>query len=243
MKVILILFSSFSFAITSDFHVGKFDRCLPDDGKCLDQAIEKAIKYSCKKGIQELKIPKLDPIEIPQINIGTKANVLDVAQEYSDVKLVGYSKVAIINSRFNTKENHLVFTAVLPELKQIANYNIKGRLLVFPIFGNGKCRITQSNVTVIHTLQFENLDDGHLILKSYDVSVKPKNMKFEFENLFNGNKLLSDRIHGVVNDNWEAIWADSKKDFDEAYGRIFYGFASEFFQKIPAADVFLKFPS
>ncbi|KAG5897207.1 hypothetical protein JTB14_022558 [Gonioctena quinquepunctata] len=240
MKVVLILLCSLSLTKPSEFPA-VFDRCSADDGKCLDQAIENAVHYLCEKGLPELKIPKLDPIVIPQINIGTKSNSLDILQIYNDVNLAGYRRAKVKNSKLDAKKNIIKFTMVIPELKQTSNYNMTGRLLVFPVFGNGRSTIVQSNVTVIHKIKFEfdKEKDKHLNPKSYAITVKPEKMRFQFGNLFNGNKLLSSRIHAVVNENWEVIWGDVSKDFEEAYGNVFHSFALKFFEKVAVADIFL----
>lgn len=68
--------------------------------------------------------------------------------------------------------------------------------------------------------------------------MEPGRIIFAFENLFNGNKIFSDRIHAVVNENWQALWLDSKTDFENTYGQIYQGLAQRLFSKIPVEDIF-----
>lgn len=70
--------------------------------------------------------------------------------------------------------------------------------------------------------------------------MKPEKLSFKFDNLFNGNKLLSDRVHTVVNENWQALWLESKKDFENIYGQIYQDLTNKFFSKIPIDSILKK---
>lgn len=97
------------------------------------------------------------------------------------------------------------------------------------------------NVSVTHNIQFEQqkkADKMFWKVKSYTVEMQPEKISFKFDNLFNGNEALSDRIHSVVNENWQALWLDSKKDFEETYGKIYLELAQRIFSKIPVENIF-----
>lgn len=51
-------------------------------------------KYSIS-GLRDLGIPKLDPIEIPKINIGTQGRTVQVHQRYTNVKVTGFSNATV----------------------------------------------------------------------------------------------------------------------------------------------------
>lgn len=44
----------------------------------------------------------------------------------------------------NKDKKIISFITTAPIFEQISDYDIKGRLLIFPIFGNGKAVLTQS---------------------------------------------------------------------------------------------------
>lgn len=44
----------------------------------------------------------------------------------------------------NLEKKFISFVTSAPRFDQISEYDIKGRLLIFPIFGNGKAVLTQS---------------------------------------------------------------------------------------------------
>lgn len=55
--------------------------------------------YFLHQGLPEYNIPKLDPIEIPEINIGTKGSAVEVLQKYTDVKVTGFSNATVSKTR------------------------------------------------------------------------------------------------------------------------------------------------
>lgn len=64
-------------------------------------------------------------------------------------------------------------------------------------------------------------------------------MKFNFENLFNGDKRLGDEINKVLNENWDSIYNDVRSSYDESFGLIFKDIANRIFNRVPFNDLFL----
>lgn len=65
-------------------------------------------------------------------------------------------------------------------------------------------------------------------------------MKFKFENLFNGDKLLSDTIHKVANENWKEISQDINHGLEDACSLVAFEFAKKIFNNVPVYDIFLQ---
>lgn len=61
-----------------------------------------------------------------------------------------------------------------------------------------------------------------------------------FENLFNGDKLLSDSTNQFLNENWMDILRELKPVLTKAIGGIYKAVAEPIFSKFPYADLFLK---
>lgn len=62
---------------------------------------------------------------------------------------------------------------------------------------------------------------------------------YKFDNLFNGDKTLSDALHQVANDNWREISEDTKEAVEEACNRIGIQFVKKVFNNIPINQIFL----
>lgn len=96
-------------------------------------------------------------------------------------------------------------------------------------------------VAVFHTIKFkEEIIDDKTYWKviSYKVNMKPEQISFKFDNLFNGNKLLSDRLHAVVNEHWQPLWLESKNDFEKVYSNLYTEFSKKLFDNVPIDSVF-----
>ncbi|VEN43167.1 unnamed protein product [Callosobruchus maculatus] len=227
-----------SFKISDVFPV-----CKQNDDQCLSAAIEKALHYLCDNGLPELKLPKLDPIAIPEISIGTKGSAADISQKYIDVKLHGFKKASVSNAHLDMDKKKLTFTVFAPQLDQVSSYDFNGRILIFPIRGQGKAVLSQSNVTVYHTIQLETVkkqDKDYFKVVSYVISTNPSKTSFKVDNLFNGNEALSERVHQVVNDNWKILWDEAKADVDLTYAKVYETFAQKVFSKVPISELVLQ---
>lgn len=63
---------------------------------------------------------------------------------------------------------------------------------------------------------------------------------FEYENLFNGQKSLSDQIHKVANENWRELVADVSGSIEYGYGLVAKEYSKIVFNNIPIYEIFLK---
>lgn len=75
-----------------------------------------------------------------------------------------------------------------------------------------------------------------LFVKNY--SFDPQHIKFNFENLFNGDKTLGDNINKVLNENWVSVWNDVQGSYREVFKRIFGTLINDFFSTISKEDAF-----
>lgn len=85
------------------------------------------------------------------------------------------------------------FGIYFPRLDIKSKYNLKGKILILPLVGNGDCQMSLGGVnTIISTNISFVLRDGKEILKMDSMSTKftLKSLKIHLTNLFNGNKLL-----------------------------------------------------
>lgn len=65
-------------------------------------------------------------------------------------------------------------------------------------------------------------------------------MWMNFENLFNGDKLLSDSTNQFLNENWGDILKELKPVLTKAISGIYKTVAEPIFSKFPYADLFLS---
>lgn len=61
---------------------------------------------------------------------------------------------------------------------------------------------------------------------------------FEFENMFNGDKMLSDTLLKAVNDNWRLVIDEITDAVEDAYSQLLTEVSKHFFNVVPVHDIF-----
>lgn len=82
--------------------------------------------------------------------------------------------------------------------------------------------------------------DGETYMEATDLklSTKPGRIYYHFDNLFNGDKALGDNMNSFLNSNWEAIFVEVQKSFEDAFADIFQTIISKIFSKYPYEKFF-----
>uniref|UniRef100_A0A1B0DRJ4 Uncharacterized protein n=2 Tax=Phlebotomus papatasi TaxID=29031 RepID=A0A1B0DRJ4_PHLPP len=133
--------------------------------------------------------------------------------------------------------------ARLDKLVLTANYKAKGRILLLPINGEGKCNLTFDNwdagwkITVSkvtkNNKEYVQVDNSKLFFNT-------TRLHMYFENLFNGDKSLSENMNQFLNQNWNVLLTELKPALTEAMSQILQNVISGPFSKIPYNELFLE---
>ncbi|RZB39794.1 JHBP domain containing protein, partial [Asbolus verrucosus] len=110
-----------------------------------------------------------------------------------------------------------------PEIKIQAEYDVNGKILLLPVYGKGPATINLEHVSGTVTFHFEEYEKkGKKFLKvaASELTLNPKLVRFNFENLFDGDKALGDNINKVLNENWEEVFKDIQTNYEEAFNQI-----------------------
>ncbi|CAG9767575.1 unnamed protein product [Ceutorhynchus assimilis] len=234
------LFGEFHAALHSGFTTCKTKDA--DFNSCLNKAIENGVKF-IKNGLKEYNLRPLDPFKYPSMKIGVGAGAVNLEQNYKDITVTGFSGLTVLNANMDFDKKKLTFSTAVPLLTQKATYNIDGKILMLPVRGTGPSTLQLQNSFSNHTLDFqEQTKDGIVYYKptKYTIKISTEHANFNFENLFDGNKLLGDNINKVVNQEWKLIFLDVRDGFQEAFGQIFLDYAKRIFEKVPMKEIFLE---
>ncbi|RZC37939.1 JHBP domain containing protein, partial [Asbolus verrucosus] len=60
----------------------------------------------------------------------------------------------------------------------------------------------------------------------------------KLDNLFNGDKILSDNVLQIMNENWAEVFADVKSSYEDAFAQVASGIFGNLLAKVPAAEIF-----
>lgn len=71
-------------------------------------------------------------------------------------------------------------------------------------------------------------------------SLTPKNVIFNFDNLFNGDKTLTDNFNTFINQNWLEIFTEIRSSLINGLAPILQKIYNDIFSKLPYEEYFIK---
>lgn len=138
-------------------------------------------------------------------------------------------------------------------------------MLVLPIQGNGQSNITlckspSIRPTVANRSSFKLFDfavnpvlsisfDGKTVIRNgkeylgmekFRLSFTVSRIHFDFQNLYNGDKLLGDSTNRFLNENWNDIFKEIKANIFDAFSLIAENVIRNVFNKVPYQDLFIE---
>lgn len=151
-------------------------------------------------------------------------------------------EVKRIATKFGDKFN-LKAEAYCKELSLDGIYKMTGQMLILPINGKGKLKVTQKQVTGILSLKgdfFEKDGFKYLNATSFTLKLKPKTTSYFLENVFNGDKQLSDTINNFMNESWQEVNNILLPEYFRIISDRFLNISNEIFNNIPFDLIFPK---
>lgn len=196
-------------------------------------------------GSPALNIVSIDPYRIDfamathtagNTNFNLKSSLKDV-----DVRgLVEFTKVLRVATKFDKKFGLKTETQT-ENLEISGDYTMNGQILVLPIRGIGKTNITLTDVTTLVDIRGDYImkdGDTYIDVTSLKIKLKPKRARFYFENIFNGDKVLSETINKFMDENWEVVANTLLPDYEILLGERFKAVSNNIFRNVPMKMIF-----
>lgn len=194
-----------------------------------------------------LNLPPIDPLHVKAINIAQGASSpVSIQLDLMEQDLIGLRNIKVQSVRgFEKIPDGQVFSvnATVDQVKLLGDYKINGRVLVLPIRGQGRSNLTLDNLKI--NLKYTTVST----IKNNQLYVQTKKFRFTFdvsrlyiylENLFNGDKALSDNMNLFLNENWRDIFQELKPSIEDAFTQILNSLVNSVFSKVPYSDFFIE---
>ncbi|XP_045503220.1 protein takeout-like [Colias croceus] len=220
-----------------------FERCRQRDAglnDCLKSAVPDALR-KMKKGIPTLSVPPLEPLAVSGMNIEAGAGPVTITQNYKNIRLHGLTDSVLTSYKADLKHYRLRTDSLTPKMEFIADYIMKGRILVLPIQGKGIANVTMVNLVVKHDLIGEPVvKDGETYMRIRDYRVKfiPQRVYLHFSNLFNGDKRLGDQMNLFLNENSDLVFNELKDSYEKSLSSVFQDVTNKIFNSVPMNKIF-----
>nr|XP_013113590.1 unnamed protein product [Stomoxys calcitrans] len=216
--------------------------CKHGDVKCL----EGIINYIAKEkfgGYESLNLPAFDPIKIGKMSIKQDSDSpvnIDLTFTNNEISGLRTSKFANIKGFGKDISTTHELVVKSENLYLAGDYKISGKVLLLPISGTGKHKITLVEPTVKMTcLGVPNEKNGetHMKLDKCFIDLEPKKIIFNFENLLN-DKSLGDTMNQFLTDNWKEVFGEIRTSLGKGLGAEAQKVLQRVFDKHPYAKLF-----
>ncbi|KAG6447749.1 hypothetical protein O3G_MSEX005140 [Manduca sexta] len=172
--------------------------------ECLVKSTQDAIPEFVK-GIPDLGVPSLDPFVIEKLAIPLSGLKVTFYQG----KVTGFRKCVVDNVISELEKRHFVLEFHC-NLTIKGQYDAVGRLLLFPINGEGDAKIKLTNLRMKVDINTKYIKDdkgvNHFALKNYKYSFDyGDRVSFDLQNLFKESKELSETVLNFLNENWKTV--------------------------------------
>ncbi|XP_037969505.2 protein takeout [Plutella xylostella] len=206
--------------------------CNNTDPACLVKATQNAIP-EFSKGIPGLGVPSLDPFIIDNLPI----QLPGVKVTFSDGKATGLRKCEVRNVEAYLEKN-IFKLEVKCNITIKGKYTAVGRLLLFPINGEGdaKIKIVNSIIKLDIKTKYYKDEEGrdHFGIKSYLYTFDyGERIFYVITNLFKGNPELSNTVLQFLNENWRTVTEEFGKPVVDYAINVTIETARKFFSAVP----------
>ncbi|CAH1382508.1 hypothetical protein MTP99_006476 [Tenebrio molitor] len=220
-----------------------FTRCnasAADFDSCLTAAVPAAIRQ-LKTPLPRVRLPSLDPLEIPAMSIAPGPGVLHYQQNYTNMKLAGFTDIACESVKMSFEMARMTMRCSTPQIRVDTEYFFNGTIMVLPLYGNGTGSIVFDRLKCFHQFDFEEYEKkGKKYLKvvNSSLSIDPEWITFKFDNLYDGDQVLGDNVNLVMNDNWREIFADAQPSIEEGFTLVFSYLFNNLLSRVPLSELF-----
>ncbi|GAB0088225.1 Protein takeout [Sergentomyia squamirostris] len=220
-------------------------RCQYGDSNCMVQVTQNLIK-NYYNGLPLLNLVRLDPVTIKSISIENSGNkAVNIRLMFHNVTLHGLKDIAIkkitgFPKDIEGSKNEVEFIAPLIEL--VGRYSINGKVLILPIQGTGQSNFTSENVKVRARFTGRKVtknQQDYFQTNDMKITMTTTKLWMDFENLFNGDKLLGDTTNAFLNENWMDIFNELQPDISKSYAAAIQTIINNVFAKLPYKDYFI----
>ncbi|XP_013788960.1 uncharacterized protein LOC106472839 [Limulus polyphemus] len=160
-----------------------------------------------RTGSDELHLPVLDPLKLPNKNINKNNHGTRIRAQLKNLKISGLSQIQISTLQADVRNLKLELGLLIPNLSVTGTYFLDGIVArLFPLNGNGKFQVTATNAKIYGAAVLILTSGGTIQLDNVDLDIDFRAIGVRFDNLLGGgpfgaflNKLMTSFGHKIFN--------------------------------------------
>ncbi|KAF5284909.1 hypothetical protein FQA39_LY16864 [Lamprigera yunnana] len=193
--------------------------------------------------LPEFDLDSIEPVRLPSLRIGEGKGAVSVEQNYKNVEIHNLHTLKVIDVKSVVNENEISFDVKMhcDDCYLAADYNFNGHILVVPIVGTGNCTVHLLNSNINFKVlgeMYNKKEKKHMKPKEVFLSLEPKSVHYQFNNLFNGDVKLGEEMNKLLNDNSLEVFNDIKSGYEEALASVFTRISNQIYKKVPYDELF-----
>ncbi|XP_018569689.1 circadian clock-controlled protein-like [Anoplophora glabripennis] len=209
-----------------------------DFDECSRQHGQEALSF-ITKGDKNYGIPLLSPLVLPSL----KLDIAGLKLTFNDLHIYGLDTLELKKLKFDLNMNELTVDSYTDKVDLIGKYDMDGQLLVLQITGKGNMNVTITGLDIHYRVNYkleEKDGDVYIVIPNKaDVDYTMTRVYFEFDDLFGGNKQLSDATLKALNDDWDQFMEVLKPVIIETIVSIVESIAGGVTSNVPLKYLFL----
>ncbi|XP_026478360.1 protein takeout-like [Ctenocephalides felis] len=215
-----------------------------EDSHCLQNAIGEGIRIM-KDGNPKINLLPLEPLRINELSIDQGGNSsVSIQLKILNCDMHGFSQIKVSDvESFSSERVDWRIKALVPRVELDGDFTSKGRILLFPITGKGKCNLTLVDLDITAALRsgepVTKNNKQYYTIENVELKFQPKRMYLTFNNP-DQDRLLEDQTNRFLNENWKDLFEELKPSFQDSFSALFKEIAARVFDRVPIKDMFLK---
>ncbi|CAK1585305.1 unnamed protein product [Parnassius mnemosyne] len=210
--------------------------CNETSRECLVKSTQDAIPEFVK-GMPNLGVPPLDPFTIEKLSIPLSGLKVTFYQG----KVTGFRKCIVDNVISELEKRHFVLEFHC-NLTIKGAYDAVGKILLFPINGEGDAKIKLTNLRMKVDINTKYIKDNKGVnyfgLRNYKYSFDyGDRVTFDLQNLFKESKQLSDTVLAFLNENWRTVSEEFGKPIVDYAVELAIRTIEKFFLAVPYEEL------
>jgi len=180
-----------------------------------------------------LKIPNLTPFNVEKLDVQASESL---TIKFEDIVFYGIEKAVLKDIDLDTDKKEWTFMGNFPKVELIGKYDMKGKILILPIAGNGATNLTIDNLLVTYKCMYELVNkkgEEYANCKDSSVDFTMDRMYFKFDNLFNGDPRLGPEMNVFLNENWKEVSQEVTPGISAVMKAIVNSVLGRYMAKIP----------
>jgi len=225
-NIVLLLLVVGSLADDNDESINNYIKAILDN-----------IKTQMPVGIPSLKIPVLEPLSIPNLNIDINQNAAKIKLKLDSTKVTGLSKFTTTSVAADLQHLKLNLKLNLHDIEAKSHYDVNGKVIIFPIYGNGRAFVKARNVQVGASAAITTNSEGYLQLNHFKMDpITFDKVDLLLENILGGGN-LGNVVNTILNIMGKTIFDKFSKNISKELNSILLKEINKELRKFKLQDI------